>query len=86
MITRITLALIAFIKTTLCDAFEMSDLGLLKQFMGIEISQYFNGIMVTQSKYIADLLIEFRMVNFKATPFPFLSRIRLEEGKKHSTH
>ena len=42
-----TLASITFIKTTLHDAFEMSDLGLLKQFRGLEISQDLDGIMVT---------------------------------------
>ena len=43
-----TLASIAFIKTALHDAFEMSDLGLLRQFLGLEISQYYDGIMVTK--------------------------------------
>ena len=38
LITGITLASNSFIKTALHDAFEMSDLGLLKQFMGLEIS------------------------------------------------
>ena len=47
LITGSTLASIAFIKTALHDAFEMSDLGLLKQFEGLEISQDFDGIMVT---------------------------------------
>ena len=46
LITGITLASIAFIKTALHDAFEMSDLGLFKQFMRLEISQYFDGIIV----------------------------------------
>ena len=50
LITGITLASIAFIKTALHDAFEMSDFGLLKQFMGLEISQEFDGIMVNKSK------------------------------------
>ena len=45
-----TLSSITFIKTSLHDAFEMSDLGLLKQFPGIEISQEFDGIMVTWYK------------------------------------
>ena len=81
MITRSTLASIAFIKTALHDAFEMSDLGLLKQFLGLEISQDYDGIMVTQSKYIAYLLIKFKMADYKAAPFPFLSGINLEEGK-----
>ena len=43
-----TLCSISFIKTSLHDAFDMSDLGLLKQFMGLEISQEFYGIMANQ--------------------------------------
>ena len=37
--------------------------------------------MVTQSKYVLDLLIKFNMVYCKATPFPFILGISLEEGK-----
>ena len=59
----------------------MSDLGLLKQFLGLEIEQNYDGIMVTQSKYISDLLVKFNMAECKADPFPFLSGINLEEGK-----
>ena len=46
--TGSTLASIAFIKTALHDAFEMSDLGLLRQFLGLEITQDYDGIMVTK--------------------------------------
>ena len=67
-----TLALISFIKTSLHDAFEMSDLGLLRQFLGLEITQDFDVIMVTKYKYISDLLIKFNMSDCKATTFPFL--------------
>ena len=48
LITGSTLALIAFIKTVLHDAFEMSDLGMLRQFLGLEITQDYDGIMVTE--------------------------------------
>ena len=48
LITGSTLASISFIKTDIHDAFEMSDLGLLRQFLGLEITQDFDGIMVTQ--------------------------------------
>ena len=48
LITGSTLASINFIKTALHVAFEMSDLGLLRQYLGIEITQEFDGIMVTQ--------------------------------------
>ena len=39
LIRRSTLASISFIKTALHDAFEMSDVGPLKQFLGLEIAQ-----------------------------------------------
>ena len=81
LITGSTLASITFIKIALHDAFEMSDLGLLKQFPGLEISQDFDGIMVKQYKYIEDLLVKFNMFDYNPTPFPFLSGISLEEGK-----
>ena len=55
LITGITLSSISFIKTALHDAFEMSDLGMLRQFIGLEITQDFDGNMVTQSKYILDM-------------------------------
>ena len=50
LITGSTVTSISIIKMTLHDAFEMSDLGLLKQFSGLEIAQNFDGIMVNQYK------------------------------------
>ena len=81
LITGSTVASISAIKTALHNAFEMSDLGLLKQFLGLKIEQNSDGIMVTQSKYISDLLVKFNMAECISAPFPFLSRISLEEGK-----
>ena len=81
LIIGITVSSISAIKTALHNAFEMSDLGLLKQFLWLEIEKNSDGIMVTQSKYISDLLVKLNMAQFSAAPFPFLSRINLEEGK-----
>ena len=81
LITGSTVTSISVIKTALHNAFEMSDLVLLKQFLGLEIEQNFDGIMVTQYKYISDLLVNFNMDECKAAPFHFLPRISLEEGK-----
>ena len=47
MITSSTIASILAIKIALHNAFEMSDLGLLKQFLGLEIEQNSDGITVT---------------------------------------
>src|SRR5713226_2697619 len=81
LITGSTVTSISVIKTALHNAFEMSDLGLLKQFLGLEIEQNYDGIMVTQFKYISDLLVKFNMADYRPAPFPFLSGISLEEGK-----
>ena len=80
LITGITVTSISVIKTALHNAFEMSDLGLLKQFVGLEIEQNSDGIMVAQYKYISDLLFKFNMAECRPGPFPFLSGISLEEG------
>ena len=48
LISGSTLASISFIKTALHDAFEMSDLGMLRQFIGLEITQDYDWIMVNQ--------------------------------------
>ena len=53
LITGIRVASISGIKTALHNAFEMSDLGLLKQFLGLEIEQNYDGIMANQYKYIS---------------------------------
>ena len=84
LVTGSTNASISITKTTLHNAFEMSDLGLLKQFLGLKIEKNYDGIMVTHSKYILDMLLKFNMAESRASPFPFLSGIILEEGK--STH
>ena len=57
----------------------MTDLGLLKQFLGLEIVQHETGIKVSQQKYASDLLLKFNMAEFKAANFPFLSGIKLGE-------
>ena len=44
MITGSTIASISAIKTALHNAFEMSDLGLLKQFLGLKISKILMGL------------------------------------------
>ena len=44
LITGSTVVFISAIKTALHNAFEMSDLGLLKQFLGLEIEKILMGL------------------------------------------
>ena len=79
LITGSSQAEIASLKGAMNQAFSMTDLGLLSQFLGLEIAQTKAGIKVHQSKYALDLLIKFRMQDCKASKTPFLSGIKLEE-------
>ena len=60
-------------------AFSMTDLGLLSQFLGLEIAQSQHGIKLHQSKYYLDFLNKFNMQYCKLSKTPFLSRVKLEE-------
>ena len=52
---------IASLKGAMNQAFSMTDLGLLSQFLGLEIAKTKAGIKVHQSKYALDLLNKFKM-------------------------
>ena len=51
----------------------MTDLGLLRQFLGLEIEQYEEGIKVIQPNYAEELLLKIKMAEFKAFKFTFFS-------------
>ena len=71
---------IASLKGAMNQAFSMTDLGLLSQFLGLEIAQTKAGIKVHQSNYALYLLNKFRMKDCKARKTPFLSGVKLEEA------
>ena len=60
-------------------ALSMTYLGLLNQFLGIEIAQTKEGIKVHQFKYALNLLNKFNMKDCKPSKTPFLSGVKLEE-------
>ena len=79
MITGSSKKEISSLKDAMNHAFSMTDLGLLSQFLGLEIAQTKNGIKVHQSKYALDLLNKFNMKDFEQSKTPFLSGVKLEE-------
>ena len=78
IIGSFTLA-IGTIKASLHSEFSMTDLGVLKQFIVLEIVQYKVGIKVSQKNYVEDLLMKFKMDEHKASKCQFLSGIKLGE-------
>ena len=67
------------IKSSLSESFSITDLGLLRKFISLEVNKKYLGIMITQSRYIGDLFKIFHIIDCKEGPFPFLSGIRLEQ-------
>ena len=49
------------IKSAMNKAFAMTDLGLLRQFIGLEVSRKTSRIMISHSRYSSDMLRRFHM-------------------------
>lgn len=58
------------VKQLLKNQFEMTDLGSLSYFLGIEFKETEAGIVMHQSKYATDLLKKFRMTDCNAATTP----------------
>ena len=71
---------IASLKDAMNHAFSMTDLELLSQFLGLDISQTKHGIKVHQYKYALYFLNKFNMKDFKPSKTPFLLGVKLEEA------
>ncbi|GKC31109.1 integrase, catalytic region, zinc finger, CCHC-type containing protein, partial [Tanacetum coccineum] len=59
------------------DEFEMSMMGELNFFMGLQIKQMEDGIFFNQSKYIKEMLKKFGLEDSKPTKMPMSTEIKL---------
>ncbi|WJZ81341.1 hypothetical protein VitviT2T_001188 [Vitis vinifera] len=62
--------------------FEMSMMGELNFFLGLQIKQLKEGIFINQAKYIRDLLKRFNMEEAKTMKTSMSSSIKLDKNKK----
>jgi hypothetical protein len=81
LVTGFSTSTIAAVKRILHEKFLMTDMGLLHFFLGIEINQDSSDIKLSQAKYSRDLLETSHMKYCKSTPNPFLSGVKLEDGR-----
>nr|GEU89751.1 retrovirus-related Pol polyprotein from transposon TNT 1-94 [Tanacetum cinerariifolium] len=58
--------------------FEISMMGKMKFFFGLQVNQFSNGIFINQSKYILDILKRFRMENCDTVPTPMVEQAKLK--------
>ena len=65
------------LKDVLAKEFEIKDLGSLKYFLGMEVARSKKGIVVSQCKYILDLLKETGMLGCKPVDTPMESSYKI---------
>jgi hypothetical protein len=66
-------------KNAMKTEFEMTDLGLMNFFLGIEVDQSDDGIFICQTNYANEVLKRFRMLNCKPAATPMATGIKLSK-------
>ncbi len=66
------------IKKLLAKDFEVKDLGILKYFLGMEFARSKEGLVVSQRKYVLDLLEETGLLGCKPAETPMESNLKLQ--------
>ena len=67
-------------KNTMTREFEMTDLSLLKFFLGLEVKQGETSIFISQEKYAKEILKKYKMKNCNPVSTP------IEPGAKLSKY
>ena len=83
VITSADLGELDRVKLQLAASFDMKDLGDLHYFLGIEVIRTPEGILISQSHYVLNMLFKFGMDDYKSvsTPPDRTVKLRLESGK-----
>lgn len=74
---------LAYTKKVLTETYHMTDVGLAKKFLGIEVEHQPDGsIKLHQNAYVRKILETYEMANCKAASTPFVPRTRLVPREK----
>ena len=73
---------ISSLKSFLQTQFHTKDLGMLRYFLGIEVMRSKHGILLSQRKYVLDLLSKTGKLGVKPCSSPMVPKVHLSrEGK-----
>ncbi|KAL4011046.1 hypothetical protein IC575_028092 [Cucumis melo] len=81
--TRNCASMFEDLKKARTQEFEMTDIGLMSYYLGIEVKQSEEGIFISQERYTREILEKFNMMNSKPVATPVETRTKLskhEEG------
>jgi hypothetical protein len=68
-------------KKSIMLEFNMSDLGKMKHFLGVEVKQCADGIFICQKRYAREVLARFDMESANAVKNPIVPGIRLSKNE-----
>jgi hypothetical protein len=72
-------SLVQWFGSTMESEFEMSMIGELSFFLGLEITQRPNGIFISQGKYLREMLKRFQMEDSKPMGTPMVTGCKLSK-------
>ena len=64
-------------KGTMTREFEMTDLGLMKFFLGLEVRQKETGLFVSQETYAKEILKKYKMANCSPVSIPMEENVSM---------
>src|SRR5262249_24456397 len=73
---------ISSLKSFLHTQFHTKDLGMLKYFLGVEVTRCKRGIFLSQRKYVLDLLTETRKLGVKPCSVPMIPNLQLTKDNE----
>ena len=68
--------LVTWCKEQLSSKFEMRDLGLMHFFLGLEVWQRLDAILVSHGRYTIDILRRFGMMDYKSMSTPMTMNLK----------
>ena len=71
-------------KRSMVQEFEMTDIGLMAHFLGIEVAQRKDGVFISQNGYAKEILKRYGMENCNPVNTPVDSGVELKKGTKAS--
>ncbi|RVW95066.1 Retrovirus-related Pol polyprotein from transposon RE1 [Vitis vinifera] len=74
LVTSSNEKLVKEFKAEILKVFEMTDLGLMSYFLGIEVKQDHDGVFISQKKYAKEILNKFHMDDCKRTSTPMYQK------------
>ncbi|KAG7553438.1 GAG-pre-integrase domain [Arabidopsis thaliana x Arabidopsis arenosa] len=82
LVTGSNLDVILEFKRGMATKFEMSDLGKLTYYLGIEVHQHAGGITLKQERYASKILSETRMEDCNAVHSPMNANLKLSKASE----